>query len=132
MTTLAEIVQAIESFGAAVSIGGRTVLSLDTNSVPADWTHVTKVDPEQEKQLPFAFPLYLQHTSAVSVGGSSDITGETTEETFELLNAADVACFHEPSAARHVSALALETAGGETHVVSPLDLVEEIERWQSQ
>jgi len=103
MTTLADIVQAIDSLGAAVSIGGRTVLSLDTNSVPAGWTHVTKVDPEREKQLPFAFPLYLQHTSAVSVGGSSAITGQATEETFELLNAAEVPCFHEPSAARHVT-----------------------------
>jgi phosphoglycerol geranylgeranyltransferase len=103
MTTLAEIVQAIESLGAAVSIGGRTLLSLDTNSVPADWTHVTKVDPEREKQLPVAFPLYLQHTSAVSVGGSSDVTGKISEETFELLNAADVTCFQEPSAAGHIT-----------------------------
>ncbi|MFB6296989.1 MAG: geranylgeranylglyceryl/heptaprenylglyceryl phosphate synthase [Salinirussus sp.] len=103
MATLADIVRAIDSIGAALSIGSRTVLSLDTNTVPADWGHITKIDPELEKQLPFAYPLYLQHTSAVSVGGSSGVTGDLTEETFELLNAARIPSFHEPSAARHVT-----------------------------
>lgn len=103
MTSLVDIVRRVETLGAAVSLGGRTLLSLDTNDVPKDWTHITKVDPEPSKQLPLAYPLYLQQTSAVSVGGSSDITGEVSEETFELITAADVPAFHEPSAARHVT-----------------------------
>jgi phosphoglycerol geranylgeranyltransferase len=103
MPSLAGFVRAIEGIGAAASIGGRTVLGLDTNQVPADWSHITKIDPELGKQLPLAYPLYLQHTSAVSVGGSSDVTGETTEQTFDLMNGAGVTAFHEPSAARHVT-----------------------------
>jgi phosphoglycerol geranylgeranyltransferase len=103
MPGLGDIVRALDTLGAAASIGGRTLLDVDTNRVPADWTHVTKVDPEGEKRLPLAYPLYLQHTSGVSVGGSRDVTSGTTEETFELVNAADVPAFHEPSAATHVT-----------------------------
>lgn len=103
MPSLAGVVQAIDGLAAAISIGGRTVLGLDTNQVPAEWSHVTKIDPEPGKRLPLAYPLYLQHTSAVSVGGSTDVTGETTEATFDLVNAAGVTAFHEPSAARHVT-----------------------------
>jgi phosphoglycerol geranylgeranyltransferase len=79
------------------------LLGLDTNPVSADWTHITKVDPEGEKQLPLCFPLYLSHTSAISVGGSRDVTDENTEETFELLEYAPVPAFHEPSDASHVT-----------------------------
>ncbi|MFB6310953.1 MAG: geranylgeranylglyceryl/heptaprenylglyceryl phosphate synthase [Salinirussus sp.] len=103
MPSAAGVVRAIDGLAAAVSIAGRTVLGLDTNQIPADWSHITKIDPEPTKQLPLAYPLYLQHTSAVSVGGSSDVTGTTTEETFELINAAGATAFHEPSAARHVT-----------------------------
>ncbi|MEF8775916.1 MAG: geranylgeranylglyceryl/heptaprenylglyceryl phosphate synthase [Haloarculaceae archaeon] len=103
MPSLAGIVRGVESIGAAAAIGGRTLFGIDTNPVPSDWDHVTKVDPEGDKQLPLAYPLYLQYTSAVSVGGSRDVTGANTEETFALVNAAGVPAFHEPSAARHVT-----------------------------
>ena len=103
MSRLASVVRRVSRLGRLVSVGGRTALSLDTNPVPADWTHVTKVDPEREKRLPLAYPLYLSHTGAVSVGGSQAVTEDNTEETFELVNAADVPAFHEPSAADHVT-----------------------------
>ena len=103
MSRLASLVRRVSRFGRLVSVGGRTVLSLDTNPVPADWTHITKVDPEREKKLPLAYPLYLSHTGAVSVGGSQDVTDHNTEETFEVVNAAEVSAFHEPSAADHVT-----------------------------
>jgi len=103
MPRLADIVQTVDSLGSAISIGGRTLLSLDTNPVPSGWDHITKVDPEEEKQLPLAFPLYLSHTSAVSVGGSQDVTEQNTVETFDIVNMADVPAFHEPSEATHVT-----------------------------
>jgi len=102
MSGLERVVRTVGNVGSAVSIGGRTLLSVDTNPVP-EWEHVTKVDPEDEKQLPLAYPLYLQHTGGVSVGGSRDVTERNTEETFDLVNAADVTAFHEPSAAAHVT-----------------------------
>jgi phosphoglycerol geranylgeranyltransferase len=88
---------------AAAGIGAETLGSLDANPVPADWRHVTKVDPETAKLLPVAYPLYLDRTDAVSVGGSSDVTAANTEETFRLLARAPVPAFHEPSEARHVT-----------------------------
>jgi phosphoglycerol geranylgeranyltransferase len=103
MGILARVVRGLDSLGAAAAIGGRTVLGVDTNRVPADWTHITKVDPEVGKRLPLAYPLYLQHTSAVEVGGSRDVTGETTEETLRLVADRPVPAFQEPSAARHVT-----------------------------
>ena len=103
MSRLASLVRRVSRFGRLVSVGGRTVLSLDTNPVPAGWTHITKVDPEREKKVPLAYPLYLSHTGAVSVGGSQDVTDHNTEETFEVVNAAEVPAFHEPSAADHVT-----------------------------
>jgi len=110
MSRLAGLVRTVATLGRAASIGGRTVLSLDTNPVPADWSHITKVDPEAEKRLPLAYPLYLSHTSAVSVGGSQDVTERNTEETFTLVNAAGVSAFHEPSAAAHVTDRTREVA----------------------
>lgn len=101
--SLADIAKRLESAAATATLAGRTLLGLDTNPVPNDWTHVTKVDPETDKQLPLAYPLYLSRTSAVSVGGSSDVTDRNTEETFELLALADVPTFHEPSEATHVT-----------------------------
>jgi len=101
--SLADLLRRFEAFGATVSMGGRALLGLDTNPVPGDWTHITKVDPESEKQLPLLYPLYLSHTSAVSVGGSRDVTDQNTEETFELLTDASVTAFQEPSAASHVT-----------------------------
>ena len=84
-------------------IGTRSFGFVDTNPVPRRWEHVTKIDPEGAKKLPLLFPLYLQHTSAVSVGGSRDVTTRNTEETFELIGHADVPVFHEPSAPRHIT-----------------------------
>ncbi len=101
--SLPELAKRLESVTSTLSIVGRTILGLDTNPVPADWTHITKVDPEREKELPLAFALYLSHTSAVSVGGSQDVTAENSEETFELLAHADVPTFHEPSDSTHVT-----------------------------
>jgi phosphoglycerol geranylgeranyltransferase len=99
-----------ERLAAFASIGGRRLLGLDTNPVPSTWTHVTKVDPEPEKQLPLAYPLYLSHTSAVSVGGSRDVTDRNTEETFELATATGVPAVHEPSAPTHVTSQTREQA----------------------
>lgn len=101
--SLSDMASRLESLSKTAIIGGRTLLDLDTNSVPGDWNHITKVDPESEKQIPLAYPLYLSQTSAVSIGGSRDVTDENTEETFEIVTAADVPAFHEPSAARHVT-----------------------------
>jgi phosphoglycerol geranylgeranyltransferase len=103
MPGLADIVRSVDSLVTALSIGGRTLLSLDTNPVPAAWGHITKVDPEEDKQLPLAYPLYLSHTSAVSVGGSRDVTEQNTAETFDILAGLDVPAFHEPSEATHVT-----------------------------
>lgn len=77
--------------------------ALDTNPVPGEWNHVTKVDPEEAKKLPLLFPLWLQHTDAVSVGGSADVTPNNTETTFDLLDPLSLPVCHEPSGARHVS-----------------------------
>ena len=88
----------------------RTVGPFDTNPVPADWVHVTKLDPEDTKKLPLLYPLFLRHTSAVSVGGSSDVTAANTEETFSLLESLSVPAFHEPSEARHVTERTREAA----------------------
>ena len=99
-----------ERLAAFASIGGRRLLGLDTNPVPSTWTHITKVDPEPEKKLPLAYPLYLSHTSAVSVGGSRDVTDRNTEETFELATATGVPAVHEPSAPTHVTSQTREQA----------------------
>ncbi len=103
MPALVDIVQKLDSLGTAISIGGRTLLSADTNPVPTEWDHITKVDPEEKKRLPLAYPLYLSHTGAVSVGGSQDVTEQNTLETFDLVNAATVPAFHEPSDSTHVT-----------------------------
>jgi phosphoglycerol geranylgeranyltransferase len=101
--SLSDIARRLERVSATASSAGRQLLGLDTNPVSADWSHITKVDPEGEKQLPLCYPLYLSHTSAISVGGSRDVTDENTEETFELLEYAPVPAFHEPSDAGHVT-----------------------------
>jgi len=101
--SMADIVRRLESAASTAFIGSKTLLGLDTNPVPAEWNHITKIDPEGEKRLPLAYPLYLSRTSAVSVGGSRDVTQRNTEETFELVNMAAVPAFHEPSAASHVT-----------------------------
>ena len=108
--SLAAIARRIERLASIFSIGARRVLSLDTNPVPAEWTHITKVDPESRKQLPLLFVPYLSHTSALSVGGSSDVTEQNTAETFSLLEAASVPAVHEPSAAEHVTPAARDRA----------------------
>lgn len=110
MTTLDGFARRLGRVGRGVSVAARTVLPVDTNPVPADWTHVTKVDPEDEKKLPLLYPLYLRHTDAVSVGGSADVTARNTEETFELLAPASVPAFHEPSGPRHVTRRTRERA----------------------
>lgn len=81
----------------------RSFTPIDTNPIPRDWTHITKIDPEDEKKLPLLYPAYLTHTSAISVGGSRDVNSKNTEETFELLDIIETPVFHEPSAARHVT-----------------------------
>ncbi|WP_436901317.1 geranylgeranylglyceryl/heptaprenylglyceryl phosphate synthase [Halovenus halobia] len=101
--SLTQLAKRFESAAATVSIASRMMLGLDTNSVPSDWNHITKVDPEGGKHLPLLFPNYLSHTSAVSVGGSRDVTDENTEETFALLSDSGATAFHEPSAATHVT-----------------------------
>lgn len=73
------------------------------NPVPKEWTHITKIDPELEKKLPILYPIYLQHTDAVSVGGSNGVSAENTEVTFELLEYVSVPAFHEPSSPNHVT-----------------------------
>ncbi len=103
MPDLDAIARRLDTLGTLVSIGGRTLLLADTNPVPREWDHITKVDPEGEKRLPLAYPLYLAHTSAVSVGGSRNVTEQNTLETFDLLDAAPVPAFHEPSEATHVT-----------------------------
>ncbi len=85
-------------------------LRIDTNPVPAEWSHVTKVDPEERKKLPLAFPRYLVHTDAISVGGSADVTDENTAATFALLEALPTPAFHEPSGASHVTPETLSAA----------------------
>jgi phosphoglycerol geranylgeranyltransferase len=101
--SLTQFAKRFESAASTLTIAGRTLLGLETNPVPSEWTHITKVDPESEKQLPVLFPSYLSHTSAVSVGGSRDVTEQNTEQTFELLTDSGVAAFHEPSEATHVT-----------------------------
>ncbi|MXR51399.1 oxidoreductase [Halovenus sp. WSH3] len=101
--SLTQFAKRFESAASLLSIAGRTLLGLETNPVPGEWTHITKVDPEGEKRLPLLFPSYLSHTSAVSVGGSQDVTDENTEQTFELLTDSGVTAFHEPSEATHVT-----------------------------
>ncbi len=108
--SLTSLAKRFESIAATVSIGGRTLLGLDTNPVPSDWTHITKVDPEAEKKLPLLFPVYLSESSAVSVGGSRDITERNTEETFELITDSGTPAFHEPSAPTHVTEQTREQA----------------------
>jgi phosphoglycerol geranylgeranyltransferase len=103
MPDIDAIARRLDTLATAVSIGGRTLLLADTNPIPREWDHITKVDPEGGKRLPLMYPLYLGHTSAVSVGGSRNVTEQNTLETFDLLEAAPVTAFHEPSAATHVT-----------------------------
>ena len=110
MPRLADIVRWVDDVAAVARVGSRSLLPIDTNPVPSAWTHVTKVDPEAEKKLPLLFPLYLQHTSATEVGGSSQVTGENTEETLELVADRPVTAFQEPSDGRHVTSATREKA----------------------
>lgn len=103
MTTLDGIAGGLGRVARGASLASRTVLPLDTNPVPAEWTHITKVDPEEDKKLPLLYPLYLRHTDAVSVGGSADVTARNAEATFDLLEPASTPAFHEPSGARQVT-----------------------------
>ena len=105
-TRLGQVVRAVN----LIATAGHTLLGLDTNPVPREWDHISKVDPEGDKQLPLAFPLYLSETSAVSVGGSRDVTAENTEETMALVTAADVPVLHEPSGPDHVTEATRERA----------------------
>jgi phosphoglycerol geranylgeranyltransferase len=98
------------SLARALGLGARHLLDVDTNPVPRAWTHVTKVDPEPAKRLPLAYPLYLGHTDAVSVGGSRDVTAAGVEETLALLSWATPPAFHEPSAPHHVTPTTRERA----------------------
>jgi phosphoglycerol geranylgeranyltransferase len=110
MTSLDDRARLLGRLARGATLAARTALPVDTNPVPADWTHVTKVDPEEAKKLPLLFPLYLQHTSAVSVGGSADVTAANTEATFDLLAPSSVPVVHEPSGPRHVTQRTREQA----------------------
>ncbi|WP_128477663.1 geranylgeranylglyceryl/heptaprenylglyceryl phosphate synthase [Halorussus pelagicus] len=110
MTSFDGAARLLGRLGRGVSLAARTVLPVDTNPVPGDWTHVTKVDPEDEKKLPLLYPLYLRHSGAVSVGGSADVNATNTEQTFDLLAPASVPVFHEPSGPRHVTPKTREQA----------------------
>ena len=109
--SLATLLKQVTAVTNLVSLGGQRLLELDTNPVPAEWSHISKVDPEGEKQLPLAFPLYLSETSAVSIGGSQDVNADNTEETMDLVAAAEVPMLHEPSGAQHVTEQTRERAG---------------------
>jgi phosphoglycerol geranylgeranyltransferase len=110
MTTVDAAARRLGVLGDAVRVAARTVLPVDPNPVPADWRHVTKVDPERDRRLPLLYPLYLQHTDAVSVGGSSDVTAANTEATFDLLRWARPPAFHEPSDPTHMTERTREQA----------------------
>jgi len=103
MTSLPAIARRVEDVTSTASIAAKTLLSLDTNPVPGDWTHITKIDPEDEKQLPLLYPLYLQHTSAAEVGGSRDVNDRNTEETLDLVADRPVPAFQEPSGPAQVT-----------------------------
>lgn len=91
-------------------IATHSLLSIDTNPVPGQWRHITKIDPENDKKLPLLYPLYLKHTDAISVGGSQNVTSRNSENTFQLLEHVRTPAFHEPSAARHVTSTTLDQA----------------------
>lgn len=84
--------------------------ALDSNPVPADWQHVTKIDPEGAKKLPLLYPLWLSETDALSVGGSADVTPGNTEAAFDLLTGLETPLCHEPSGADHVTERSQEVA----------------------
>lgn len=90
--------------GLEVLFGGRI------HEIPDHWTHVTKIDPEVDRQLPLLYSRYLEHTSAVSVGGSSNVTPINTEETFRLLSRVSSPILHEPSDPSHVTDVTRESA----------------------
>ena len=50
------------------------------------------------------------------------VTGREAEETFDLVNAANVPSFHEPSAARHVTERTLDQAEGLDGILTDLDM----------
>ncbi|MFW6437172.1 MAG: geranylgeranylglyceryl/heptaprenylglyceryl phosphate synthase [Halococcoides sp.] len=92
----------LASLGRTATIVGR-LLGIQDSPVPDDWTHVTKIDPERGKDLPLCFPLYLQHTSAVEVGGSTDVTDANTEETLELVANRPRPAIQEPSGVKQIT-----------------------------
>ncbi|WP_318570837.1 heptaprenylglyceryl phosphate synthase [Salinigranum marinum] len=100
-----------ERLGRLVAAGRvvASALPVDTNPVPS-WTHLTKVDPEDDKRLPLLYPRYLRWTDAVAVGGSTAVTPTNTEATFALLSAVDRPVFHEPSDPTHVTDRTMDAA----------------------
>ena len=110
MPSFDAIARTFESATRTISLAGRTVLPVDTNPVPAEWEHITKIDPEEAKKLPLLFPLYLQHTGALEVGGSKDVTGQNTEETLELVSGRPRPAIQEPSGVRQVTERTREMA----------------------
>ncbi|MFB6126910.1 MAG: geranylgeranylglyceryl/heptaprenylglyceryl phosphate synthase [Halolamina sp.] len=76
---------------------------LDRNPVPRSWDHVTKVDPEPAKRLSLLFPLYLDGTDAVEVGGSRGVTAADAIATFDLLRATPTPTLQEPSGPAQVT-----------------------------
>ncbi len=94
---------ALRTLTTGARVGKQALLGRATNPVPTEWQHITKVDPEEAKRLPICYPFYLQHTDAISVGGSRSVTAQNTKETFALLDISTTPSFHEPSEATHVS-----------------------------
>ena len=103
MTSLNSVFRTVGRLFATGRLVSRYGIGIDTNPVPSDWEHVTKVDPESDKTIPVAFPKYLSHTDAISIGGSADVTDENTVQTFTLLDHVSTPTFHEPSDASHVT-----------------------------
>jgi phosphoglycerol geranylgeranyltransferase len=110
MALLSGVARRLAALADAAEAAAGSLLPVDANPVPGRWSHVTKVDPEPARRLPLLYPLYLQQTDAVAVGGSSDVTPKSTVATFDLLSYARTPAFHEPSDPAHVTAETRERA----------------------
>lgn len=93
----------MHSLAEGLATGMEQLPGTQANRIPDSWTHITKLDPEPLRRVPLLYPQYLAHTSAISVGGSTDVTSENTSETFQLLRRIDSPILHEPSAPSHVT-----------------------------
>jgi phosphoglycerol geranylgeranyltransferase len=97
------IFRRIHTLAEGIVTGLEVLCGAQAHRVPDSWTHITKIDPEVERQLPLLYPRYLKYTSAVAVGGSSKVTPENSEEKFYLLSRVSPPVLHEPSDPSHVT-----------------------------